>query len=289
MRERDDNDGFILVKSKGKSKNRIQPSTNLPQDDSHVSLEYVNELHKKILKCKADLKQNDSELYVSKMLFTLKKIVSSFFESYPSGQKKAFNIICYGIGSIDDSFTSRFQLALLLLVIDELNETTLIEQVSHVEFYDPVFNKADRILLEEKLGFTISKENEQCLKQVQWNGDLNSYIPTLFYMPHCPKSLYNNLLYSNWSPDCLQSIIILGNSFSTIQSVTNEDVMWSQYNYVLDSLRFVSEIKIDHKCDFTNDFYDLNFHVFNCDNSTFEFSDSSRLKKPVYDKSDEIV
>eukprot|EP01040_Poterioochromonas_malhamensis_P004788 gene4788-5140_t len=33
----------------------------------------------------------------------------------------------------------------------------------------------------------------------------------IFYMPHCPYRLYCNILYSYW--DCLNSIIIVGNSF----------------------------------------------------------------------------
>ncbi len=289
MRERDDDDGFTLVKSKGKSsKTRNQKlCSTQTADDSHINLEYVNELHKKILRCKSDLKQNDSELYVSKLLFTLKGIVQSRFEAYNRDQVRALNIVCYGIGSMDDSFTSRFQLALLLLIIDELKETKLVDAVSRVEFYDPVFNKADRILLQESLGFMISPENEQCLKQVE-SGQDSSFIPTLFYMPHCPKSLYNNLLYSNWSPSRLQNIILLGNSFSTIQSVTREEVMKSSYRYIQDSLSFVSEIKLNQKCEITNDFYDLSFHVFKLA-SNFEFLDSSRPEKPEYDKSDEII
>jgi hypothetical protein len=39
---------------------------------------------------------------------------------------------------------------------------------------------------------------------------------TVFYMPHCGKSLYNNLLFANWSPDRLCQLIIIGNSFSNI-------------------------------------------------------------------------
>lgn len=41
-------------------------------------------------------------------------------------------------------------------------------------------------------------------------------------MPHCGKSLYNNLLYANWSPDRLCHVIIIGNSFTNMvqKSVT---------------------------------------------------------------------
>ena len=38
---------------------------------------------------------------------------------------------------------------------------------------------------------------------------------TLFYMPHCGKSLYNNILKSNWNEEDLKRTIILGNSFDS--------------------------------------------------------------------------
>lgn len=40
---------------------------------------------------------------------------------------------------------------------------------------------------------------------------------TLFYMIHCGKALYNNLLWSNWSVAALSKIIIVGNSFRGIE------------------------------------------------------------------------
>lgn len=40
---------------------------------------------------------------------------------------------------------------------------------------------------------------------------------TVFYMPHCGTALYNNLLWSNWTPDALSSMLIIGNSFAGLQ------------------------------------------------------------------------
>lgn len=36
---------------------------------------------------------------------------------------------------------------------------------------------------------------------------------TLFYMVHCGKALYNNLLWRNWSVGALSKMVIIGNSF----------------------------------------------------------------------------
>jgi hypothetical protein len=37
---------------------------------------------------------------------------------------------------------------------------------------------------------------------------------TLFFMPHCGRQLYSNVLWANWSPYQLEKILILGNSFA---------------------------------------------------------------------------
>ena len=38
---------------------------------------------------------------------------------------------------------------------------------------------------------------------------------TLFFMPHCGKAMYNNLLWANWSVDRLGKMVIIGNSFNS--------------------------------------------------------------------------
>ena len=43
---------------------------------------------------------------------------------------------------------------------------------------------------------------------------------TLFYMPHCPYSLYNSVLWANWGQN-LSRLIIIGNSFNNYIDNTN--------------------------------------------------------------------
>lgn len=47
---------------------------------------------------------------------------------------------------------------------------------------------------------------------------------TLFYMPHCGKAMYNNLLWANWSPQNLSQVALIGNSF---QSYMERSVMYN--------------------------------------------------------------
>lgn len=35
----------------------------------------------------------------------------------------------------------------------------------------------------------------------------------MFFMPHCGRRLYSNLLCTNWSAHQLQNVVLIGNSF----------------------------------------------------------------------------
>lgn len=41
---------------------------------------------------------------------------------------------------------------------------------------------------------------------------------------HCGKALYNNLLWKNWSPQCLPLMIIIGNSFNGVRDRLVRDI-----------------------------------------------------------------
>uniref|UniRef100_A0A673HQ44 SRR1 domain containing n=1 Tax=Sinocyclocheilus rhinocerous TaxID=307959 RepID=A0A673HQ44_9TELE len=81
-------------------------------------------------------------------------------------------------------------------------------QLAMLSCDDPVFSESEYDALKE-LGFTVLTENEEGKRAV--------YQPTLFYLMHCGKALYNNLLWRNWTPQTLPKLIIIGNSFHGIQ------------------------------------------------------------------------
>ena len=77
--------------------------------------------------------------------------------------------------------------------------------------FDPVLSSSEKKILHE-LKFQTSEENlEGCYLVDNSVSNL-----TVFYLPHCPKQLLNNILWTNW--DRLDRILILGNSISGIST-----------------------------------------------------------------------
>eukprot|EP00928_Gymnodinium_smaydae_P022116 TRINITY_DN18671_c0_g1_i2.p1 TRINITY_DN18671_c0_g1~~TRINITY_DN18671_c0_g1_i2.p1 ORF type:complete len:324 (+),score=88.01 TRINITY_DN18671_c0_g1_i2:63-1034(+) len=99
-------------------------------------------------------------------------------------------LVLYGHGSPDDSIAAQCQLALALLLHSwlQLRRPLLA--------FDPAMSALDRAAL-QRLGVQVIATNEQGLR------------------PHCDLQLYSNLLWANWlSPEQLQRVIVIGNSFT---------------------------------------------------------------------------
>nr|XP_033810239.1 SRR1-like protein isoform X2 [Geotrypetes seraphini] len=119
------------------------------------------------------------------------------------GSRHEFNCVCYGVGRFSSCITSRYQLALLLLLLEKLQVPK-----HRCRVFDPLFSRWEIAIL-QALGLTVVFENEE--------GKHKILTPTIFYMIHCGKALYNNLLWRNWSVDSLSKVIIIGNSFKRIE------------------------------------------------------------------------
>jgi len=108
-------------------------------------------------------------------------------------------IICLGIGDPCVSISARYQLLLVLNIAKAQN-------IEKIEYYDPTLCPGCETSL-KLMGFTILAENAK--------GSYRSENDTLFFMPHCPKFLYHNLLSTNWNFQSFKNILIIGNSFET--------------------------------------------------------------------------
>ena len=118
------------------------------------------------------------------------------------------SIVCYGIGNFGTKRPSAplWQLALAILMREHFGsgESSKHETVD-MYYFEPLMTKEESKVL-QNLGITIINQNERGKRTIEKdNNDI-----ALFFMPHCPMSLYTNLFHTNW--DFLQKVLIFGNS-----------------------------------------------------------------------------
>ena len=141
---------------------------------------------------------------------------------------KPAELVCFGLGSIFGSANARWQLACALLLRECLldgrgaSDTPDAEQsaasrdvVLPVRVFDPVLSADEHKLLQGEFYCEPILRNESGARGV--SSEPNSI--TVFFMPHCPFSLYCNVLRANWGED-LSRVVIVGNSFSSYDERT---------------------------------------------------------------------
>ena len=113
-------------------------------------------------------------------------------------------IICLGLGnfaqnptSISAQIASKHQLSFLLALLKTSSAAQGL-------VFDPVLTQCEKEIL-TTLGLETASENLE--------GRYPVDCATLFYLPHCPKQLTNNVLWANW--ESLHNVVIIGNSFNT--------------------------------------------------------------------------
>ncbi|CAI5745778.1 unnamed protein product [Peronospora destructor] len=124
-------------------------------------------------------------------------------------------LVGYGLGSFCASSNAVHQLGFLVALkraLDEMycltadaNGSETSDRIQHgVELFDPAMNKSDAVIAEQ-FKLKIIQVNEHARRRVVCN--------TVFFMPHCGKALYQNVLACNWGP-AIKKLVIIGNSFS---------------------------------------------------------------------------
>jgi hypothetical protein len=120
-------------------------------------------------------------------------------------------LVCYGVGnfshtSISLYSSSLWQLAWFLCLRDQLQSQTPETSSISLLYYDPCSTLLEETFLTDKLHVTVLTINERGNRPIDG-------IPTLFFMPHCPSTLYENVLWANWHELQSQtSFVIVGNS-----------------------------------------------------------------------------
>ena len=136
---------------------------------------------------------------VTKTLQTLTPLLEreGFFDRYDSYWEGATVVAAYGVGSISNSSLARFQLALMLAIVQR-------SKISQCFFFDPVLSKTEIRLLE-------SLHVKSALRDLELTPFCDNG-KTLFFMPHCDRELYEWVLMHKLSPN--SDAVFVSNCFS---------------------------------------------------------------------------
>ena len=166
-------------------------------------------------------------------------------------------LVLYGLGRLNSEHR-HMQFAFALLLRDKF------KLVNDIEVYDPMHSAVERMAI-EAFNCTCLTINEHCKRKVDR--------PTLFFMPHLPFYLFDNVLKANWGPANLKKILILGNTFSDfIESSVVEST--TQIKYILSRpqmlcevplpgtvRRFIAKINLDPV--YSEAFHGISWHFWN--------------------------
>jgi len=124
-------------------------------------------------------------------------------------------------------------------------------------FFLQVFSPEEKDFLSSQLNFQVLESNEL--------GRRLATEPILFYMPHCPHFLQNNLLFTNWNSQMIKNCVILSNSyheFENPQNSVNLEAVCSKYYY----LKKMNQVGVEHFVPntfrYTDIFNDMSLLIF---------------------------
>ncbi|KAK9719973.1 hypothetical protein K7432_004456 [Basidiobolus ranarum] len=223
-----EDNGFTLFKyNSRKNQNRRKRRTDIKQVSADSVIELVED--------RVDTLKH-SEFYSQ-----LKEIIETCHIS------NLEDIICYGVGSFEQSRTSQFQLGLVLL----LRESLKIK--GKMYSYDPVLTKIDLEVLQH-YDIELIKVNEQAKRKVT--------ALTLFYMPHCGKTLYNNVLASNWSREDIKNVLLVGNRLEMYHENEPTSKLRREVPHILEALDLIKCSPFPEEFDTNTIFNDTCLHQF---------------------------
>uniref|UniRef100_T1IID1 SRR1-like domain-containing protein n=1 Tax=Strigamia maritima TaxID=126957 RepID=T1IID1_STRMM len=210
----------------------------------------VNRTVKKVADFRVEIMSSDFYL---NCVQTLNKSLKLITNEKKNGEKDIENevesLVCYGLGNFSQCSIACYQLALYLCLQELLKPTTAF-------VFDPVFLREECEIL-TSLGVVVIEHNEEGKRRVGGTR-------TLFYLPHCGKALYNNLLWANWG-SMLNCLVVLGNSFSRVFETASKGVLRDRWPYLLRAVAHTQEFAVQNNFRFLDVFNDLSVHVFPVD------------------------
>ncbi|XP_064392471.1 SRR1-like protein isoform X1 [Halichondria panicea] len=200
---------------------------------------------------------------------------SQFLQQIQDGLdcSKFREFICYGIGRIGSCSISRQQLALLL---------ELCPKGTPCSLFDPMLSSEEREAV-ERTGCSLLPHNELCKHPVHHS--------TLFFMPHCGRAMYNNLLWSNWSPTSLPCVTIIGNRLSSYLERLPTKHLAKETPYIHRALQYSTEVTLSNTYPDSTVFNDLAIHTFPVEKLlTAQHTEWTDCTEPIIDSNDpEII
>lgn len=189
---------------------------------------------------------------------------------------RTLDIIVYGLGNFDHRWSSLIQLAFVMNTKNRLSASHSVRVLA----YDPVFEPQERNWLIEN-GVVLIDKNERCLRTASTT--------TLFYLPHCGRSLYNNVLCANWAPKLLRSVVILGNRFSDM--ISGYSKLKGDYKYLAAASEICAEVRLlSSTTDGCNEsFMDQSLHYFSDTVMSLPFEKDPEAPSYDRDKETELI
>ncbi|XP_054629930.1 SRR1-like protein isoform X2 [Dunckerocampus dactyliophorus] len=194
----------------------------------------------------------NGKILVAASLNRKKSKVSDKFQDSLDSKIWPLQCVCYGLGTFSSCVSARYQLAMMLLLLDAGKIP-----LKDCFVFDPAFSPGEKDVL-RVLGLTVLTENEE--------GKRLATKPTLFYLMHCGKALYNNLLWKNWSPQCLPLMMIIGNSFSSMRERMIEREFKRNYSYISQAVTVCEERQLTCPSHLIDVFGDTALITFNSRN-----------------------
>lgn len=205
--------------------------------------------------------------YFTQSMATLKEaFLKLTYGEIPGTITTPKRLVCFGIGPFTRNFQALHQLAFILCAQSFL-------KIKDAIYFDPVFRKSEKEIL-AKLNCQVMTENCE--------GKYEADVYTLFYMPHCPNCLTNNLLWKNWQPNLLKHVILINNSFESLSCSKPERLLRLDASYILDIMYHGIELPLEDDYDVQNVFNDLSVHVFPASNLNQKVEFWAKREAPKY-------
>lgn len=165
-------------------------------------------------------------------------------------ERQVVQIICLGLGHFSSCPIARLQLSFLVALSEDLS-------IANVQLQDPAFVDAEKDYLVKTLNFGVLEENVEG----KIAGPSNKQV--LYYLPHCPKQLTNNVLWRNWSAESLSGITLICNSFQNLVTTKLDRILALEAAYIQRLEKYTTELPFRITSErYLDVFNDTSLHYF---------------------------